>query len=383
MHLRVSLALALLLTVPSLAHAEREYSGGVGSGVPRPIALEAGPLSIHLHGRAQVNFAFLAGDDARLDAGDAAENAGVRLRRARLGLEGRIDRARVGVEVDLLESQGTALHEAYVGYDSRWALAYAGLVKVPLSRSALISSEALQLADRGFGIRGIAPFQQLGLTVGGKFWEDRIRLLAGVFNGMQRTSTFNGGWDRINPAKGNRFGGVATAVRLDVEPLGVLGAGAGDLGAERKFRFGIGGGFLYNAGQTITSVGFAGDVALKAWGFSLMGEFLQVSSKPAETPTSEATLVAETTMRTAVAQAGYAIPMPSWDSALEVAVRWELTDENTEVKDSGDFMAIGAAVSAYLIENYVKVQLQYTHRTETEGANLENDVFMLSAEGRF
>lgn len=377
--LTVAATAAVLCLLPTDALAEREYSGQSSAGRPPRTSFEAGPLTLYLGGRAQVQAAFLAGDEALLSAGDAAEGPGFRLRRARLGVDGSVNRARFGVEIDLLESQGTSLHEAYVGYDSTYALLYGGLVKVPLSRSALISSESLQMGDRAIGIDAIAPFQQLGMMAGGKIWDDRVRLLVGVYNGMTRGDTLAGGWRRIAPDKGNRFGGVAISARLDFEPLDLLGGGAGDLKQGTSPRLGIGGGFLWNGGETIESVAFSGDLAFKWYGVGLLAEFIQSTSKPVDEPTEDPGFIAETTSRAIVTQAGYAILA----NMLEVAFRFEMVDENTERDDEGDFFTFAGAVSGYILEGHIKVQLQYQHRMERNGLELDNDTFFLQAEGRF
>ncbi len=371
------LAAVLLLANP--AFAERDYTGLRGGGLPPPFSLETDGITVILSGRAQVQGALLVGEDARLDAGDAATgNPGIRLRRARLGVEGEIYRARIGVEIDLLRGS-SALHEAYLGYDSKYAIAYMGLVKVPMSRSALISSQSLQLSERSIGVRSIAPSQQLGLTVGGQFWNKRIRVLAGLFNGMDRAKTEVGGWARIDPTDGNKFGGFATAARLDVEPLGLLGSGIADLRKGRRFRLGIGGGFLYNGGESITALAYSGDLALKWRGLAFMAEYLASSREPTEAPTQTPPTTAEIESTALVTQLGYTI----LKNALEISTRFELVDENKALEDEGDFMAIAGAASYYLLDGHVKLQLSYQHRMESHGAELKNDVFMLNAEGRF
>lgn len=376
---RVAILLAALLSIPATALAERDYSGKRGDGRPPPLSLEAGPLTVFISGRAQVQGAFLVGSDARLGSGDAAsEHPGVLLRRARMGLAGNIDRLRVGVEINLLQSD-QPVHEGYVGYDSRWAQAFVGLVKVPFSRSALISSEALQLAERAISTQMISPFQQLGITLGGKVWEDRIRLLAGVYNGMNRAETVAGGWARGNPRDGNLFGGFATAARVDIEPLGTLGAGVSDLQQTRDVRFGIGGGVLYNRGLSVQSLGYGADAALKAYGFSLMAEFMRLTTRPADSPTQGTSTTAEVTSQTISAQVGYA----AIANLLEIAARFEMLDEDTELEDEGDSMAIAGTLSSWLLDGHVKMQLFYQHRLESKGTELDNNVLMLNVEGRF
>jgi hypothetical protein len=365
---------------PGPASAERELSAQASAGTPPALQLDAGSLTVTFSGRAQLQLAVLAGEDALLSDGDLAEEAGFRLRRARLGMTAEYDKSvSIGVEVDLLESQGSALHEAYIGWENPWALAYGGLVKAPLSRSALTSSDRLQMAERAIGIRGIAPVYQLGVLAGGRFWDQRIRILTGAFNGMQRESTFAGGYSRINPSLGNRFGGVAFAARLDIEPLGLLGPGIADLSHSETPRVGIGGGLLINRGKSIHGMAYSGDLAFKWMGVSLLAEFIQDASEPADEPTQPSTLAAKTKRRVIVGQLGYA----AIKDVLDISARVERVDENMDIEDEGDFMAIAGAASLYLAEGHLKVQLFYQHRREQHGKQRKNDALLLQTEGRF
>ncbi len=370
----------VVCTLPLSALAEREFTTGESAGTPPPLSLKAENLEVRLGARAQLQLAMLTGDDALLSAGDAAEEPGFRLRRARLGVQAIYkERFYAAAVVDLLESEGTALHEAYVGWESRWLLVYGGLVKVPMSRSALLSSQSLQQAWRPVGVKGIAPFQQLGLHLGAKFWDEQIRVSAGFFNGLQRGDTFAAGWERLGPGAGNRFGGFAVAGRLDVEPLGTLGPGIADLHHSSDPLLGLGGGVLFNRGETIRGLGFAADLAFKWKGISLLAEYLQDFSKPAFEPTQETIEITKVTRRAVVAQMGYA-PIKGW---LDVGFRFEMVDTNTEIDDEGDFFGFSGTVSLYALEGHLKVQLAYQHRMEREGATLDNDTFVLQTEGRF
>ena len=384
--MRRSLSIALsLCLLPTVALAERDYGGQEAGGRPPSFFLDAGPLSVTLSGLAQVQGAVYVGDDALLSDGDAAENAGFRLRRARFGAEARYkERLGLGVEVDLLESDGNALHEAWVGGEAEYALAYIGLVKVPFSRSALIASEDLALSERPLGISAMAPFQQLGLLIGGKAWDERIRLLFGTFNGLQRGKTFASGWSRFADASGdatlgNRYGGISLSTRLDVEPLGVLSKGSSDLDHSTKPLFGVGGGFLYNHGETLRGWSFSGDLAFKWAGASLLAEYVQDRSNPVDEPTQETKAIAELNRSAFVVDLGYA-PIAK---RLDVAVQFEMVDENTDIEDEGDFFGIAGAVSMYAYGGHFKYQLFYQHRQERHGSALKNDLCLLQVEGRF
>ena len=368
-----------LCLLPTPAAAERDQSSVRADGRPPALFLEAGKLRLVINGRAQVHVAFLAGDDARLSDGDAAEEAGFRMRRARLGVGATYKIFSIGLEVDLLESEGSALHEAFLAEDTKWTMASFGLVKVPLARTALISSEDAAFTEYGFGTRGLAPTQQLGATVGGKVWGGRIRLNVGFFNGLQRADTFTSGYLRIDPKEGARFGGFAFAARLDIDPLGVMSGGDHDIGHSQKPLLGIGGGVLLNRAETIQGLTFAADLAFKYKGFAFLAEYLQDSSKPAEEPTQSTGLTAEVTRRAVLVQAGYA-PIKGW---LDLGFRFEMVDENTEIEDEGDYFSLAGVVTGYFFEGYLKVQLFYQHRLERFGKVLENDVFLTSLEGRF
>lgn len=384
--LRRTLPVLAALTLTTGALAEQSYGSRQGSGRPTPLAFNLGEVTLTLSGRAQVQAALYVGDDARLSNGEVAEEVGFRLRRARLGLEAEFRGLFVGVEADLLEADSSVLNEAYVGWNGDWTdggfTVTGGVIKVPMSRSALISSEALQDGERSLVIRGMAPEQQLGFSVSGRVWEDRVRLQAGLFNGMERDVTFAGGWSRLDPADGNRFGGFAGAARLDLEPIpgtSLLGDGTADLEQRTTAAFGLGGGFLYNDGPSTTTLAWSADLAFKGWGVGFLAEWIEQTTEPEEKPTQATALPVKTKSRGATAQLGYTILA----HYLEVAIRADYLDDNTEVDDEGDLLNIGATLSGYLMENRLKVQLYYEHRTELHGADLANDVLLLQAEGRF
>jgi hypothetical protein len=370
---------------PSGAHAEQPYAPLEGTGRPKPLAVSIGDVTLTLGGRAQVQAAMYVGDDARLSSGDTAEQAGFRLRRARLGVELAYQGLEVGLEADLLESDGSVLHEAYVGYARRWDAGgfevQTGVIKAPMSRSALHSSESTQNGERSLLIRMLAPEQQLGLVVGGDVWDEHARLLVGVFNGLNRNDPPTSGWERFDPKIGNRFGGVSASVRLDVEPIPgsrLLGDGVADLGKRDEASFGIGGGMLWNDGNSVGGLGWSADLAFKGWGIGFLAEWIEQRSKPVETPTQGASPL-ETTMRGGTAQLGYTI----LKDTLEVAARFDYIDQNVDLDDEGDLTAIAGTVSGYLLDGHLKLQLDYEHRTERHGRNLTNDVLMATVEGRF
>ncbi len=378
----------LFTTLLSATYATAEVpNGGIdGSGRPPPLEFKLGEVTLTLMGRAQVQAALWVGDDARLSNGEVAEDEGFRLRRARLGLATEFRGLVVAVEADLLEADSSVLHEAYVGFKGDWAdgdfLASAGVIKVPMSRSALMSSEALQDGDRSVVVRGLAPEYQLGFKAAGEVWDDRVRVQVGAFNGLERDVTFSGGWARLDPGDGNRFGGFAVASRLDLEPIpgtSLLGDGTADLDKRTTAAFGLGGGFLYNDGPSTTSMAWSADLAFKGWGVGFLAEWLELSTEPEEKPTQATAVPLETTSRGLTVQLGYTI----LKGCLELAARVDYLDDNTEVEDEGDLLGIAGTLSTFHFENRLKVQLYYEHHLELHGSNLDNDVLLLQAEGRF
>lgn len=372
--------LASLTLIPTMAAAERDYGTAPGGGRSAPLDWTFGDFKLTLSGRAQTQAALYVGDEARLEDGVPAEEPGFRLRRVRLGVEGTYGKyLTIGIEIDPLQSEGRALFEAYIGSEGPYWQAFVGMVKVPYSRAARLSTLDLPFAERATGITAIAPFHQLGLLLGGKAWDEKVRLDFGVFNGLEYGSSSLGGWTQLDPLQGNRFGGVAIAARFEFDPIGKMTAGSSDLDWAKKPLLGLGGGVLYNHGETIRTLGFGGDLQFKWYGAALLIEFLQMSREPVETPTSPTNQITPVKQRTLLVEASYA-PIAQW---LDLAFRFEMVDDNLELKDEGDFFGIGAAVTGTLFKGHLKVQAHYQHRRERSGLALDNDVFLLNVEGRF
>ena len=378
------LVLSLLVLAPA-AWAAQPDSPIEGSGRPTPLEFTLGEVKLSINGRAQTQAAMYVGDDARLADGVVAEEYGFRLRRARFGAGFEYKGLTIGVETDLLESDGSALHEAFVGYGYEWdkggISVQAGVIKTPMSRSTLLSSETVQNGERSLVIRGLAPEQQLGVVMGGDVWDHRVRLLIGGFNGMNRAATFASGWEHFDPKVGNRFGGYAISTRLDIEPIPgapLLGDGVADLGKRKAASFGFGGGFLLNKGESLGSLAWSADMAFKGWGVGFLAEWIEVRTEPVEKPTTGSDSL-EIISRGATVQLGYTI----CKDLLEISARFDYLDQNTELENEGDIIAAAGTISHYLFDGHLKVQLDYEHRTERHGQELENDVFMGSVEGRF
>lgn len=381
-----AVALLALTLAPPSARAERQISDLLTGGRPPATFFDVGPLRLTIAGQTQLQAAIFTGEDARLFQGDAAEKEGFRLSRARFGTAARYvpktdfeQVFEVALEVDLLEPEGTALHEAWVGHESPWHLAYAGLVKVPFSRTALFSSEDLQLITRPLSTVGMAPFQQFGILLGGKVWDERVRLTAGLANGLERGNTFWAGYQRRDPTNGNRFGGFTLSGRLDVEPLGKLTPGPADLEHVEDPLLGVGGGVLWDDGETTEALAYGADLQFKWMGLSLTAEYLQDSSEPADQPSAPTPDIGKVERRTITAQLGYS-PLVK---TLDVAFRFELIDDNLDIDDEGDQAVYAAAVSYYAFDGRFKAQAQYQHREELHGLDLENDVALVQVEGRF
>lgn len=380
LRLCLTLTLAMAMFVPLNANAERTYTDRENSGRPplTKLSLLDGELDLVFSGRVQLQAAILAGEQSQLARGDLAEEAGFLMRRVRLGTEVTYNGLGVGIELDLVNLD-SMINEAYVGYENDWFFAYGGLVKVPYTRGALVSSEALQHVDRARLVTAMAPFQQLGLHMAGTFWDKKARLHLGVYNGMERSALFESGWNQISPRIGNRFEGYAIAGRFELEPLGLMGEGIADLGQETHARLGLGGGVIYNDGGTSTTFGYSADLMFKMYGVGFIAEYIEQTASPKEAPTQATTLPLETTRRGVNTQLGYTV----MKRFLEIAARFEWVDNNTEIEDDGDYFVIGGTASLYILDGYLWTQVAYQHRMERFGNALDNDVFVVQVEGRF
>ena len=323
-------------------------------------------------GLVQVQAAPLTGADNLIQDGDLAEEPGFRLRRARFGLKGKawnLMDFEISTQADVY---GIDLLDAWIGYRLGTEVGFTlGAKKVPFSRFALMGSGKGALIERPMGTTAMAPGRQLGLTVEGDVADGAFGYAMGVYNGFERRTNFFEGYAYGSALLGNRLTRLATVLRLTSEPLGKIGHTMADLKGG-DFRLGVGASGFYNDGTTTTTYGWEADVHVKVAGFHLAAEYTQDHASPVQKPTTSLTVPAEIGRSALAAEMGYMI-LPT---QLGVTVRGELVDDNDTDENNGDVLVIAGGVQYYWYETGLRVGLDYIHRQELHGQNLDNDTLV-------
>jgi hypothetical protein len=330
------------------------------------------------------------GADSTLEAGDPADRAGFRMRRARFGFEGRLFR-RVPFEIigefnSAIPSScsscasgyqaASILHDAWFGYDRfRFLQVIVGTHDMPFSRSASVGAGESALIERPFAVRALAPFHQLGVHVEGHFWSGGLNYYAGVYNGLQRFDYFYQGYVENSAVLGNRFDGLTYSARLTSEPLGSLGRTMEDL-HHGKLKIGAGASAFYSDGGTRGILGLGGDVMLHFRGLHVLAEFLANRTAPKQAPTVPTNVTSVVTSYGAVAEAGYV----AWKDRIGLTARFEYINADTAVKDERDSWIITGGIAYHVLNDFLKAQLDYTHREELHGKSLKNDSVVIQAQ---
>jgi len=379
--------LALLLAAAPAALAQAGDAPSPPAPAPDGEALlryQTQSVELAGYGVLQTQAAVLTGDDNLLANGDLAERPGFRIRRGRLGIEGRLyGRAAFGLAFEGTQTDA-ALLDAWLGY---WVAPEFGFTvgaqKLPFSRFALTGSTRGALIERPLGVEAMAPFRQMGLTLQGNIANGMLRYAVGIYDGFERRANFHQGYVENLGLRGNRFNGMAFAGRLETQPLGPLGPYLADLrttGERSAPLLGVGGAFYYEDGETTRSMGAEGDLLFKIYGLHLAFEYLWDTAEPSSTPTTTMTIPAETTRTALVAELGYAFQMRSQPLAFGGAFRMELLDDNTAIEDSGDALVLTGGLAAYWHKHHLKASLDYTHRAERHGLALDNDTLLLQLQ---
>lgn len=340
------------------------------------IVLDGGFAQFSLTGLLQTQFVPWQGDDALIVSGDPADAAGVRIRRARLGVKGWAW-GNVDWELSMqATSEGVDLLDAWVGYRGLTGIGFVvGARKVPYSRFALMGAGDGALADRPLGVRAMAPFRQVGLTIEGDVGNGILRWALGAYNGFSRSQSFNEGYRETTALEGNRFTRLAYVARADLAPLGPVGDGMPDF-ARKGARLGLGGGFYYDPGKTVETLGFEVDLLFKVAGFHFAAEYLYDTAEPSDRPATDAVVPSDISRMALVAEAGYLLVADE----LGLTARFEWLDDNTELDNNGDQIAVTGGLQYYFHRQHLKAQLEFTHREELEGLALDNDSLMLQVQ---
>ncbi|MFO0751180.1 MAG: porin [Myxococcota bacterium] len=369
MRIPTALTLLVALGLPTATRADDKDAADL-------VVLDGSFAQVTLLGLLQVEAAPYLGDDALLVNGDPADASGFRLRRARFGFKGY---AWGDVDFELTvdgASDGMKLHDAWVAWRGITGLGVVvGARTVPFSRWALADSGAEALSERPLGVRALAPFRQVGLTIEGDVGDGIARYWLGAYNGFTRRSSFGLGFEEATALDGNRFTRLAYVARAELAPLGRLGEGLPDF--ERGgLRLGLGGGFYYDDGKSISTLGWEIDAVMKVAGLHLALEWLNDSAEPTTQPTTDTSIPTSIDRMALAAEVGYLV----CSDKLGVTARFELLDDDKDVDNGGDQIAIGGGVQYYLHRQHLKALLEFTHREELHGASLDNDALLLQVQ---
>ena len=351
----------------------------------RAPVLRHGDVNFRPVARLELRAALMTGGDNQRVRGDLAERPGFAIPRARLGGRGDLSPSlHYTLVTDLAAAQagamagtGGALTDAYLLYDRyRFAKLWFGVATVPFSYSAILSSADSGLSERSRSSDAMAPFRQVGVTIGGDYSLAGLSWRAGVYNGFDRQTSFYQGTESPAGLRGNRFHGLSGAFRLQAQPLGAVGDAVADLDGG-PMRLSLGGGSYVNDSGSAWVVAMSSELHVKMSGAHLLLEWIADDAKPLEQPTTGSTPPEQIKRQALSAELGYTY------HRLGVALRTELVDPNAGVQNSDDEMWLSAAVTWHFLGNSARLQLQYDHRRELHGAVFDNDTLLAKIAARY
>ncbi len=146
-----------------------------------------------------------------------------------------------------------------------------------------------------------------------------------------------------------------------------------------KFGVSVGGGVMQEWALEANTTSVGADLGLRFWRLSLQGEFIWARSLPTFDVEGVPELLSERRAMGWYAQVGVMI-LPS---LLEAAVRIDGYDDNLALDDAGDRMDLAGGLNLYLLEDRLKLQLDWVHRFErTAGYATANDSMILAVRAR-
>ncbi len=337
-----------------------------GPLIPSPM-ISYGPFQLDVHGRIQA-LVGLVGDDANVDSGEVMSRDGFRIRRARLGVAGRVSEDwHYELELDLIDEDngGNALIDANIKYQPiEWVWIRAGAGKPGFSRTLSTSSGDMQFMERPFWVNleratdthMLDLDHQVGLSAGGQV--SLFSYEVGVFNGSPGFS------------KGDMNDGLLYVLRLGVG-MGEMGKTEADLErGDFRWKLGLSGYVNHDAAAEYRGAGV--DFSFKVIGISFYAEAVWAKGIPnvaSEYVTSE---LDETERWGMYAQAGYMLPFDFMD--LELAARFAIMDDAVHIDDEGDLWELTAGINAYFLGDIIKVMINYVRREEMNGRPIDNDM---------
>jgi hypothetical protein len=297
--------------------------------------------------------------------GDPEDDPGFKIRRARIGLEGKEGGARYDLtfgfssgydalggppdtDIQLISASGGLKAAKGLWID-------AGVVKVPTSRSFLMSASELALGDRPVGSNALVPAREVGLTVDGRVGQED------GFRGRGRVGVFNGNGALV----GDDNAGKMIAARLE----GIYGPGDTykTFGKVDGFTIGFAGDVVYSADLVTNNLHYGGDVLVRVAGLALLVEGHMSTITPTNTDLDLPGTLGETPRLGTVAQVGYSIKR--W----EPVVRFSTFDDHTGFDDNGD-VALGEGGFVWHGKgDQIRAGALYVTRLELQGQAVQND----------
>jgi hypothetical protein len=378
----MTLSLALLLCSPASA-AETDSAK----------ANEPPPIPMRPWGQLQIfTTVFDQDESVQADAasyGDPEADPGFAIARARFGFAGALsvrsfDSAVVdyglslGINtpydalgpperrVTMVDAFGRITFEPSLG-DTSFAL---GLVKVPFSREALMSSQDLVFMERAVGAESLTSVRDVGLlarqeaNLGDDDDAPVAALSVGVFNGN-------------NDFLGDDDPGIMAAARVELEK----GETWRTWGPDGGVAYGVGASALLNDELALRTTAFSGDGYLRIGPWSLMGEVGLASLDPTDSTVAAPEVFVTTnrlswTVNTSVfAKVGNATRFEV--PGIEFAVRASALDDNRSLQDNGDVLIVHAGATARSFLPYLDFGLGFIHREELQGRALPNDTIRI------
>ncbi len=295
--------------------------------------------------------------------GDPEDDPGFKIRRARVGVEGRYDKLTYAVSVGLSSGsdaysrgqEDIQLVDAWAGFQLTELIGLSvGATKVPFGRENLISSGELAFQERTVQSNHLAPRRDVGMVfdANGGMW----RLRAGAFNG-----------------NGSLLGDTDPAVLAVARAELVFGDGDvyRTFGKVEGFTLGVAGDFAYNREYATTTMAFGGDLIARTGGLTVLVEGHAARISPLDTTVDAPGVFVDTMRWGGYGQLGYS--MGKWEPVHRV----ELFDEDTQASDNGDLMHGVVGLNAHLMDDRVRVGGGYVLRRETGGSQLPNDTARL------
>jgi hypothetical protein len=385
----VACALGLLLAAAPAGAAAASAPGAAtpttagppADQLPGALVLRHGALEVRPHVRLELRAAGLTGDDSQLLRGDLAEQPGFAVPRARFGLRGQlVEHVQYLVVTDLAAGAGGGsglLTDAWIGYDRfRYAKLWFGVRTVPFSYSAILSSADAGLSERSRAADAMAPFRQVGVTLGGDYDLAGLSWRLGVYNGFDRHLEFYRGAVGAAGLRGNRFHGLSIVGRLQLQPLGAVGDEVADLDGG-GLRLSLGGGAYGNDSGAAWMTGASADLHLKWRGLHLLCEAILDRAEPVQQPTTGSTPQEPFGRQALSAELGYT------RGRLGLALRAEQIDPNDAVRNADDELWLSAGLSWHFVRNLLRADLQLDHRREQAGQPFANDTLLAKLSLRY